>query len=461
METDRSITSGKSSLPIEIVLLVIESLVPQNDKAQPILYTSHPTAQLLLSFTRVSEATYPTACKLLWQNCLYIDTKSKLRRFRRFLSQKSPITGQTLCEAYGSARLYLNPLHYRSDTASAFETFSLPSSPLDVDLDNDLPDDCSDAWTDISSNRSQIIRFHAAPEPPRSGSPVDVAYSQYSTHDWKDKPMQDLQTIHILKDVLLTLAPVLKTLIVDMPLTTLNPFKHIRFVKPLRQAFEALVNIEELISVKDELYISTEASLSPSQPEVWSLWPKLRRLCLYNVLVDEHLWRNMASCPQLETALFIRQDPNEEDLSKDDIKGAWAGAWATANSQATSDGELVYQGPEITIAFGNWPPGLPDFSHMLPDWQKIDPCNKINVLNVATHAKNDRRARERGPIASCQDWMRDKALGDTLWTEVKVNGWAPFTPMIFEDGLVDEDGNMWTDEIDESPWFDGDKRLWL
>ncbi|KAF9781078.1 hypothetical protein IL306_014119 [Fusarium sp. DS 682] len=443
MEAENNVSRNNIKIPIEIILLVIESLVPQNGKTRPILPASHPTTQLLLSLTRVSKATYPTACKLLWQNCLYLDTKPKLRKFRRFLTQKSPITGQLPCEAYGPARLYLSPLHDRFDTASAYETFS-PQRRSSGDFrrvntgsDSDMPSDYSDEWSD----GSQMVRYRAPPQSSRSESPVDDGYSQYSTHDWRDAPMQDLRTVHILKDVLLTLAPVLKTLIVDMPLRDLDPSEDKRILEPLRQGFEALVNVEELISVKDELYLGT-------QPDVWTNWPKLRRLCLYNPVIDEELWRDMASSPKLETAVFIRPDPFHPSLSEEDIKVHWERLWAAANSQGVSYQELLCQGPEITIVFCNWPAVVLDLIRMEPRWKKVDPDNKFSVLNVVTHAADDKRARRRRPIASFQDWVRDQALGDKLWREVNTKCQRPYAPTMDEASRVKRDNDEWVDEED-------------
>ncbi|KAF5590337.1 hypothetical protein FPANT_6051 [Fusarium pseudoanthophilum] len=282
---------------------------------------------------------------------------------------------------------------------------------------------------------------------------MDDGYSEYSSHDWEDAPMQDLRTIYILEDVLVTLAPVLKTLIVDMPLRDVDPWDDVIILKPLRHAFEVLVNLEELISVKDELYL---AETGMEQPQVYARWPKLRRLCLYNVIMEEQLLKDMASCPQLEAAAFIRPDPSDDDLSNDDIKGGLARTWAVVNPRDTKQDGLVYEGPKMTIAFCNWPPYLPDFSSMIPHWQEVDPDNKISVLNVATHARHDRKARKRGPISSCQNWVRDHALLGTLWSEVERKGQPVAPPTVFEEGQVEEDNDEWVDDDDGADWSDDD-----
>ncbi|KAH7475596.1 hypothetical protein FOMA001_g11468 [Fusarium oxysporum f. sp. matthiolae] len=460
MEAKHTVASIITRLPTEIILLIVESLVPQNDATRPILPASYPITKTLLSLTRVSKAIYPTACKLIWQNCLYLDTKSKLRKFRRYISKKSPITGRLPCDAYGSARLYLNPLRYKFDTASTYDTIS-PStrraSRRSGRINNDSDSDMSGDFSDDLSDGSQTRRNRAAPKASRSESAVDDGYSEHSRHDWAGYPMQDLRTIYILEDVLITLAPVLKTLIVDMPLRDIDPWEDVIILKSLRQGFEALVNVEELISVKDELYLGESAI---GQYQVFTKWPKLRRLCLYNVIMEEQLWKDIASCPQLESAVFIRPEPYDDDLSDDDIKGEWARAWATANPRDTKRDGLVYEGPKMTIAFCDWPPYLPDFNSIIPHWQEVDPDNKISVLNVATHARYDRKARKRGPVASCQDWVRDHSLLGTIWSEVERKGQPVTPPIVFEEGQVEEDDDEWVDDDDGADWSDDDDDSW-
>ncbi|CZR40855.1 uncharacterized protein FPRO_10443 [Fusarium proliferatum ET1] len=450
MEAGHTIADGSTRLPIEIILLIVETLIPPYDGSRPILPASHPITKTLVSLTRVCKAIHPTASKLIWQNCLYIDRKSKLRRFRRYISQKSPITGRSPCEAYGSAKLYLSPLHYKFDTASTYGAIA-PSvrrgkekpGRMSDGSDSDMETDQSDEW----ANGSQTGGHRA----PRSISPVDDGYSEYSTHNWRDAPMQDLRTIHILKDVLITLAPVLKIIIVDMPLRDLSPTQNGDILEPLRQGFEALVNIEELISVKDELYVDTDTEVI--QPHVFIKWPKLRRLCLYNVMAADTFFEDMASCPQLETAVFVRPD------LADDVKGEWAAAWAKINRQDTKDDGPVYQGPKISMAFCDWPPYLYDFSSKIPHWQEVDPDNKIIVSTVATHQRYDRRSRRRGPIASCQDWIRDHALRGTIWSEVETKC-QPVTPPIMFEGQVEDDDDEWVDDDDGEDWSDDNSDLW-
>ncbi|KAF5661646.1 hypothetical protein FCIRC_11766 [Fusarium circinatum] len=449
MEAERTIAAGSARLPTEIILLIVESMVPQNDAARPILPASHPITKTLVSLTRVCKAVHPTASKLIWQNCIYIDRKSKLRRFRRYISQKSPITGRSPCEAYGSAKLYLSPLHYKFDTASTYEDVT-PSihrgkkkpGRLSDGSYSDMASDQSDEWTDGSQTGSRRA--------PRSRSPVDDGYSEYSTHNWRDAPMQDLRTIHILKDVLITLAPVLKTIIVDMPLRDLDPLQHKDILETLRQGFEALVNIEELSSVKDELYVDTEIEIT--QPHVLIKWPKLRRLCLYNVMAEDQFFEYMAACPQLEAAVFVRPDLG------DNVKVEWARSWAKINDPR--DYGPPYKGPKISMAFCDWPPYLYDFSNEMPHWQEVDPDNKITVSTVATHKRYDRRSRRRGPITSCQDWIRDHALRGTLWNEVEAKGQPVTQPIMFEEGQVEEDDDEWVDDDDGADWSDDDDDLW-
>ncbi|KAF4435162.1 F-box-like domain-containing, partial [Fusarium albosuccineum] len=95
------------TLPVDIILLIIESLVPKN--TQPILPASNPVTKTLVAFTRVCKATYPVASRLLWNFCLYIDSPDRATQFLRFLSSAPALPRARPWQAYDSASLFLAP----------------------------------------------------------------------------------------------------------------------------------------------------------------------------------------------------------------------------------------------------------------------------------------------------------------------------------------------------------------
>ncbi|KAM0246581.1 hypothetical protein ACHAP5_004706 [Fusarium lateritium] len=234
--------------------------------------------------------------------------------------------------------------------------------------------------------------------------------------------LYDLSIAEDVRDILFALAPVLKILAVEMPLRTLyRGDDHYGIRKILRQGFETLSNIEEIVSVRDELYLDSTGGFE--DPQVWTQWPKLKRIALYNVSADEYLWQNMLLCPQLETAIFTRADGVRYDQ---DVKREWSRAWVADTSKAaTTDGnEEQYPGPEITIAFCNVTGELPDFDNHVPSWQTIDPENKICILTVPTdsiyleHTRKDNHWGE-DPIRVSREWIRNRSLTGTLWEDIK------------------------------------------
>lgn len=122
-----------------------------------------------------------------------------------------------------------------------------------------------------------------------------------------DEP-QVIEDIHTLFDLL---ADGLKRLVIDMPLRSSYPDEPAgRSIRPtLRHAFKKLKKLEEFVSVRDELYLST---VFPDdwtvEPPVWSFWPRLRKLALYNQDIDEDLPKALRQLPTLELLLLTRPD---------------------------------------------------------------------------------------------------------------------------------------------------------
>lgn len=108
-----------------------------------------------------------------------------------------------------------------------------------------------------------------------------------------------------------TIGPTLKRLVSNIPLRSLHPEEDMNLVRPvLRKAHMQLVNLEEFTSVADELFLATKPDHWNNEPEleVWTVWPNLRKLALYNVLVSERWADNVKSMEHLETLALTRAD---------------------------------------------------------------------------------------------------------------------------------------------------------
>ncbi|KPM41237.1 hypothetical protein AK830_g5306 [Neonectria ditissima] len=363
------------NLPIDLVLMVIESLI--SEEATAILPPSHEVTKTLLAFTRVCRATYTTASRILWRSCIHLDSSRRAQDFLRALTSSSPLLPSPILRRCKPTRAFLSPFVTDEE-----------SSVLD---DADLASSIENA---VSSRR-------------RSSSTTSS-----SSSSWPSSALDNLPVALLVKKILIALAPFLRTLIIDMPLRSLYPEQdHQGVRKILRQGFEALVNLEEFVSVQDELYLATQEGLQPEEPEVWATcWPKLRRLAIYNPDLDPQLgvWTNMAKTPDLEVAIFTRADPGN-DLSHIDLKQEWLDA--VANNPR-------HQPPRrLELAFVDCSPGLPDFETLKPLWQEVDPENRIRVLTIDVSPPSSEKGYEGsfsdwpvGPRELCQSWIKQRAL---------------------------------------------------
>ncbi len=73
--------------------------------------------------------------------------------------------------------------------------------------------------------------------------------------------------------------------------------------------------------MRDELYLDCcDQPLNADEPYVWSLWPKLRTLALYNADVSSaRFWLGLARLGCLETLVLTRSD----GLESVDLKREW------------------------------------------------------------------------------------------------------------------------------------------
>ncbi|KAK7421369.1 hypothetical protein QQX98_002263 [Neonectria punicea] len=251
-----------------------------------------------------------------------------------------------------------------------------------------------------------------------------------SDDSWPPSALDDLPTALLVQEILIALAPVLWTLVIDMPLRTLYPEQdHQGIRKILRRGFEALVNLEDFVSVQDELYLATEERIPSAEPEVWATcWPKLRRLAIYNPDLDSHsgIWGNMAWVPDLEMAIFTRADPGN-DLAQINLKQEWLDAVAFHEKQTGPSSPPRYELPrKLALAFVDCSPGLPGFASLRPLWQDVDPENRIRVLTVGISPPSSEEGYEGsvsdwpvGPRELCQSWIKRQALNGELWEEAR------------------------------------------
>ncbi|KAI5461770.1 hypothetical protein BGZ63DRAFT_424632 [Mariannaea sp. PMI_226] len=368
-------------LPMEIILDIIQCLAPPNP--DEILPPTDERAKTALSFTRVCQATYITATRLLRQHCMYIDSNAKACALARCLALPPPSflnkdgAQPTLTRV---EKLFLAPF-------TTLKTSEEELSELMVRLENDSFDNSQ--GSDTTSNTSDVL--------PSS--------------------LNDLPTVMAVRDILLAVAPTLRRLTIDMPLRSLYPEDDHQGVRPiLRQGFEALSNLEEFSSIRDELFLRMDGE---DDLPVWSLhWPKLRRLCLYNVYLEDILMHHLTRPQHLEVAIFPRADV-DSPLTQFDIKQEWLSALGQSGHAVNSLHRQPSNRPTgITIVLANWAPLQPVFSARLRSrWAELDPDNLVRILLADAIQPRAQVDGDVNPIELTQEFIMQHALAGTLWEE--------------------------------------------
>src|SRR3569623_101627 len=163
--------------------------------------------------------------------------------------------------------------------------------------------------------------------------------------------------------------------------------------------------LEEFVSVRDELYLDVfEADLQIDEPEVWTMWPYLRRLALYNVDTSKDFWAKAAGMAHLETILLTRADGLPELCAK------------TAYFSKTNRSLRLV----LVNVSSDQPPAIPQSS-----WTTVDPHNtmRIETYDVPTSFYGD-----EDEVELCQAWVKAGALRGVLWdwegAEVRANSRA-------------------------------------
>jgi len=105
-----------------------------------------------------------------------------------------------------------------------------------------------------------------------------------------------------------------------MLLRSLYPEDDCEGVRPiLRSAFTHLPILEKFCSVRDGLFLATEAVYPLQEPPVWSLWPKLRKLALHNQDVSRDFFEGLKKLQRIEKVVLTRTD----GLLEIDVKQTW------------------------------------------------------------------------------------------------------------------------------------------
>lgn len=233
--------------------------------------------------------------------------------------------------------------------------------------------------------------------------------------------LDDQPTALWVRELFCLVHPSLTRLVIDMPLRSLYPASdHLSVRKTLRDAFSLLTSLEEFVSMRDELYLDVlEPEWRPvgqgKETQVWSLWPKLRRLALYNVDADDHFWRAVRRVEGLLTVVLTRTDGLETACIKTEYLGigtAGSAATATAAAAAAAADADGSQARPLKVVLVNVENDQPSHLAGRWKWDKTDPGNLVHVskYNVPTSFYGDEDV-----IELCQEWVKTAAIRGDIW----------------------------------------------
>jgi hypothetical protein len=313
-------------LPLELIHCIIDFIPLAGDNAKIAYEPSHSITKTLLALTSTSRTIYPAARRLLYTHCLYIDSPWRLQRLLISLSA------------------------YIGGPAGSHPRSFLESEPPTIHHGTSL---------------------YLCPFP--------------------EDTINDLSTAQAVYDLLTILAPTLHRLVIDIPLRSLYPAQDSQGIRRLlRNGFAQLTSLEMFCSTRDELFLSCSISwpIYPIEVNVWSLWPNLKTLALYNCdLSSQRFWGDMGKMKKLEILVLTRAD-SVQDV---DLKAVW--------------NEIGNEHQSVTMWFVDV-----DGGHGIPETvkePKEDDKVRIKIECVPTSYYGDEDV-----IELCQDWVKRLALRD-------------------------------------------------
>lgn len=203
--------------------------------------------------------------------------------------------------------------------------------------------------------------------------------------------IDDLPLCSWIRELLNYTCGTLRRLVIDVPLRSLYPEDdHLAVRRILREGFERLENLEEFVSIRDELYL--EVAEDGRHPTVWRSWKKLKRLALYNADLTFYFFRDLACLTQLETLVLSRSDGNDESL--DD--------WAEYFKVTDRPFKLLVLGSERR--------------HLIPDELLSGRVkNRANIVDVSMIRSIWLHHTIDFSIEECHTFVREHAGSGTLW----------------------------------------------
>ncbi|KAF2866642.1 hypothetical protein BDV95DRAFT_205267 [Massariosphaeria phaeospora] len=185
----------------------------------------------------------------------------------------------------------------------------------------------------------------------------------------------------------------LKRLVIDMDLGHFDAVA-LRgdLQKVLQEGFEKLENLEEFVSIRDDLHIITPQYEGEAFALFWKRWTKLRRLALCEAEADSEFWTYVAELPHLGTLILTRANQ----------LGTWNMKAEFFRHTDRPLKVLLVDVEEDQIRFGNM---------RRAHWDAVDPDRKMTIMTYTIpRIFEDDSIRE-----VCHGFIRTGAENGTLW----------------------------------------------
>ncbi|CAH0000059.1 unnamed protein product [Clonostachys byssicola] len=407
-------------LPNELLLHVVSFLEPAGPEFLP---PAHPTTKTLMILMRLCKTTNEAASAIFTRHCIYLDSEDRTLRFARCLSlassqsmpgHRSPFVGIT--------SIFMESFLQYTDEVEGTLALVKPNSYDPSDLTQEGHNDSMAGEVEEENNdEAEQVDGDGADD----GD--DFAVLSPCPHP----QINDLPVATAVQDIFIAVAPTLRRLIVNIPLRSLYPEEDQLGVKAvLRRGFEALVNLEEFASLQDELYVGTETGPQAiEQEEVWATrWPKLRRLYLYNPLIEEEFWYDVLRSPNLEVVIVGRPDGNSSEPA--DVKRRWISALEGNPFTGDVYNDAIRPLTYINVDIAGHQPSLLDFRSA---WNTLDPeeCMRVRAVDASPQVwlaeLGNTALVEPCPRWSVKFWSRKHSLKGTLWDENAIGAYNPLS----------------------------------
>ncbi|RAQ57839.1 hypothetical protein AFCA_006620 [Aspergillus flavus] len=261
-----------------------------------------------------------------------------------------------------------------------------------------------------------------------SSKRLDSVLSRLLTDDGKQQaaptglflapfPGNNLEEPHVVKQVDQLSSHIcgsLRRLVIDVPLRYLYPDEDVQGLrKIIRAAFVRLTELEEFCSVQDEMYCDTIED--GAEPPVWSLWPRLKHLALYNQCVDRPLFlQALQGCTSLTHLVLTRPDSLADPIDSGLEGLRW---WSflkrivIINTARDHEIQLKWREPDWPTSFLGCLVRLQHPGGALSDNLSPDPNPVLEYISIDLPP-----GREEDDIDLCQEFVHQHAVQGTLWS---------------------------------------------